>query len=404
MSRSPGATAIRGARTVPGGGLLRGALLGLVVAGATACQGGSQVSSTTTFVLTTVDASSSGTSAEASSGTTAGSSSTTAVTAEASSSATARTSGSSSDASTTLVNDVGWDTEVSDTKPLGCKGKIDFLFVMSGEYKFGAAQAQMIDAFPKFISTIEAKFADFDYHIMVVEADDSWGDDACDELCGQPECKIGDPCCPPSLPGEVGESCSCVDWVDYPCDLLDQVTACDDTIGAGIVFPAGRGSSNKPCKIANGRRYMTNEEPDLLETFACVAQTGVWDDSQVGDALVAAVGPEINAPGGCNEGFLRDDALLMMTLVTRTVDHSKKVIYPWDWYDAVVAAKNGDPSSVIALVIGNAECPFPEDYSCQLAKMFEHHVIVEIDEPDYGPAFDTATDLVAVACEDFIPQ
>ena len=36
--------------------------------------------------------------------------------------------------------------------------------------------------------------------------------------------------------------------------------------------------------------------------------------------------------------------------------------------------------------------------------MFEHHVIVEIDEPDYGPAFDEATDLVAVACEDFIPQ
>lgn len=369
-----------------------------------ACQGCSQTSSTTSFVLTTVDASSSGTSAEASSGTTAGSSSTTAVTAEASSSTTATTSGSSSDASTTLVNDVGWDTDVSDTKPLGCKGKIDFLFVMSGEYKFGAAQAQMIDAFPKFISTIEAKFADFDYHIMVVEADDSWGVDACDELCGQPQCKIGEPCCPPSLPGEAGETCSCIDWVDYPCDLLDQVTACDDTIGAGIVFPAGKGASNKPCKIANGHRYMTNEQPDLLETFACVAQTGVWDESKVGDVLVAAVAPEINAPGGCNEGFLRDDALLMMTLVTRTVDNSEKVIYPWDWYDAVVEAKNGDPSSVIALVIGNAECPFPEDYSCQLAKMFEHHVIVEIDEPDYGPAFNEATDLVAVACEDFIPQ
>jgi len=59
---------------------------------------------------------------------------------------------------------------------------------------------------------------------------------------------------------------------------------------------------------------------------------------------------------------------------------------------------------VIAFVIGNAECPFPEDYSCQLAKMFQHHIIEEIEAPDYAPAFDKATDLVEDACADFIPQ
>jgi len=148
---------------------------------------------------------------------------------------------------------------------------------------------------------------------------------------------------------------------------------------------------------------MTKEQPNLTETFACVAQVGDWTDVRVGDALVAAVAPEINAPGGCNEGFLRDDALLMVTLIAG-YDESETTIYPWDWYDIVVDAKHGDASSIVAFLIGNAECPFPQDYPCQFTKMFPRHLVQEIDAPNYGPAFDAATELVGAACEDFIPQ
>jgi len=135
---------------------------------------------------------SSGTGSETTASTSGASTSTT----SSSSASTAASTASTADASTTFLNDVGWGTDVSDTKPEGCKGKIDLLFVIQGHYKFGAAQPQMIDAFPKFISTIEAKFADFDYHIMVVEADDRWGSPACSELCAQPECAIGRPMLP----------------------------------------------------------------------------------------------------------------------------------------------------------------------------------------------------------------
>jgi len=37
----------------------------------------------------------------------------------------------SGSSSTTLILDVGADTDLGDGKPIGCKGKIDFLFVIS---------------------------------------------------------------------------------------------------------------------------------------------------------------------------------------------------------------------------------------------------------------------------------
>ena len=299
-------------------------------------------------------------------------------------------------------DDVGWETDLDDGKPPGCKGKIDFVFVISGLSLLIDLQPRLIDAFPKFIETIEEKFDDFDYHIMVVEDNDLWGSGACTQLCETPGCKHEDPCCLWPWASEEGEPC-CPD-LEYPCDSLDLVTACDATMGAGTVFPAGANSSNKHCKIAGGRRYMTNEQPNLTETFACAAQVGTWGRNRVADGMIASLAPGINGPGGCNEGFLRDDALLMITMLSTTVDDSKTLIYPWEWYDAVVEAKGGDASSVIAFLIGNAKCPFPEDYSCQFAKMFTHHVIIDHFEPDYSTGFDAATDLVELACEDFIPQ
>jgi hypothetical protein len=55
--------------------------------------------------------------------------------------------------------------------PVGCKGKIDFLFLVSRAGLMEVRQAQLAAAFPQFIDTIESKFADFDYHIMVVDGD-----------------------------------------------------------------------------------------------------------------------------------------------------------------------------------------------------------------------------------------
>ena len=291
---------------------------------------------------------------------------------------TGSSSGTVNSGGTTMIYDVGTDVDVGDSKPPGCKGKIDFLFVISRYGGMQFFQAQLLDAFPQFIDTIEAKFADFDYHIMVVDGDPFWGLSTCDELC----------------------PAQCVP--NYPCGY--SPTTCDATMGAGVVYPAGGDAANKMCGIDGNRRYMSTGQTNLKGTFACAAQLGSSGDDKIGEALTAAVHPTLNGPGGCNVGFLRDDALLMVTLISNTYDYDSKGI-PGSWAASVFKAKHDDPQSIVMFSIldpGAPECEAP-DRTCTMVKMFPYHLLVDRDEPDYGPFFEQATDLVEVACADFVP-
>ena len=300
--------------------------------------------------------------------------------------------------STTAIYDVGLDGDLGDGEPVGCRGKIDFLFVISDDQNLKESQPKIIDAFPNFIDTIASKFDDFDYHVMVIDGTDHWGNAECTAVCPDLSCLWGDPCCPYD-PGTPPDLC-CPD-PDYPCELIDLVTQCDNTLGAGSVFPAGLGSTDAPCTIDSGRRYMTKEQSDLSETFACVAQVGTHGSNHIGDALAAAVSPSLNGPGRCNEGFLRDDALLMVTLITPGDDDSKNGTVQ-DWYEAILAAKNGNPEAVVMFVIGNPICPL-YDEPCQLAIRFPKVEIQHLYADDYGPGFDAAASLVEEACDALIP-
>ena len=290
---------------------------------------------------------------------------------------------------TTVIFDVGDGPDVGDLQPPGCQGKIDFLFVMSRQPFVTYIQEQLVAAFPKFIETIETKFADFDYHIMVIDGDPEWGLVNCDE-----ECPFADPQPACGVP-------------EYPCELLDTVTACDRTLGAGIVFNAGAFAPNKPCGLAGDERFLTRDHPDLVETFACVAQVGSSGRDWLGEALTAALSPELRQPGGCNAGFLRDDALLVVTLVSESPDYYSDGT-PADWAQAVLDAKHGDSASIVMLGIVDQLSPEwcemqTKHRLCDLISRFPYHLTEDCDVPDYGPAFDQAMDLVETACAQFIP-
>ncbi len=289
---------------------------------------------------------------------------------------------------TTLILDVGADHDLGDGKPIGCKGKIDFLFVISRYAGMEGFQTQLRDAFPKFIDTIEAKFADFDYHIMVVDGDPEWGLITCEEQCptpGQGLCTL----------------------TEYPCDYTP--TYCDTKLGAGTVFPAGDDTANKPCNIDGDRRYMRTGQTDLKATFACAAQIGSSGGDWIAEAMVAALHSNINDPGGCNPGFLRKDALLMVTLISNTYDSPTKPFgsagTPETWAAAVRKAKGDDLRSVVLLNIGDTMVPgcHEKDRLCQMVKLFPSALNTEVWADDYGPFFDEATDLVETACADFVP-
>ena len=326
--------------------------------------------------------------------------------ASTSTSTTTSSGDASTSASTQPVLDLGGVPDGGDGKPAGCKGKIDLLFVISRHGNMWARQAQLIAAFPEFIATIEAKFADFDYHIMVVDGDADWGLSYCTDDCPVLDCKIGQPCCPyDGSPESNGEPCCGAP--DYPCGQLDLVNACDSDFGAGSVFPAGVYAANMPCPIDGGRRYMVKGQTDLADTFACVAQIGVSGGGRLGQALTAAMQTSINDPGGCNPGFLRDDALLMVTLIGTDADWGGGGLdsegFADDWAKAVLAAKHGDPEAVVVFNILNnePEC-FAHDELCKMAQMFPYWHLEDTFAADYGPAFEAAAGLVETACAGFV--
>src|SRR5690606_5040439 len=63
--------------------------------------------------------------------------------------------------------------DLGDGPPLGCQGKIDFVFVISTAKD---KQEALIASFPGFAETIATAFADFDYHIIFPNLRPYWGD------------------------------------------------------------------------------------------------------------------------------------------------------------------------------------------------------------------------------------
>ncbi len=303
------------------------------------------------------------------------------------------------------IPDVGDPPDFTGDSPVGCEGKIDFLFVVSRDANMWGRQEQLALAVPTFITTIKSKFADFDYHIMVIDGDDEWGNPVCTENCPDlSACKVGQDCCSWYLEAYDGMPCCIVE--DYPCEYAANIPECELVFGSGTVYPAGRYAANKLCPIDGGHRYLVKGQTDLPKTFGCVANVGVSGGGKLGQALTAAVQPAINEPGGCNEGFLREDALLMVTLIHTNPDSEGFLGSegtPSEWAQAVLDAKRDDAEAVVMFVIGGTEPCKSYDRVCQMATMFPYRLFESVEAPDYGPAFVEASALVETACAEFVP-
>ncbi|MBA3545675.1 MAG: hypothetical protein H0T76_04260 [Nannocystis sp.] len=268
---------------------------------------------------------------------------------------------------------------------MGCKGKIDFLFVISRTGVMWESQENFVKAFPKFIDAIRAQFDDFDVHIMVVDSSQEWTVNECDKQCNGP-CDIA--------PG-------------YPCKYFPS--ACDETMGAGTVYNAGPYTENVPCGL-DEHRYMTAEDLDTPGLFECLARVGTAGVNMMGDALVAAVSPELNGPGGCNEGFIRPNALLVLTMIgpeDSAVDVANSKGTWQQWRQAVVDAKGGDESAIVALgIISGDDClpnTNPNIRLCELIPSFPNSLLEHLTLDDYGPAFNETAKMAIDACSLFIP-
>jgi hypothetical protein len=309
------------------------------------------------------------------------------------------TSAEDSGAGTTEpLRDLGSEPDFSLDPPVGCKGKIDFLFLISRFGNMQTEQQQLLASFPGFIETIETMFPEFDTHIMVANPDGTWPGWGCEMYL----CENDAPYC-----GENGK--------DYVCGpaSYELATDCDEVLGAGLLFNAGPFATNTPCSLAGGHRYITREEPDLLAAFECIATVGTYGpEPPTGDALIAALSPYLSV-GECNKGFLRDDALLFLTFISDSEDDKSKTT-PADWYQAIVKAKHGDPGAVVPLLVTpQYDLDPPEGCSSDLdhknklrdlITMFPYHLEGNTCALSYAPYFADAAKLVGEACDSFAPQ
>lgn len=303
--------------------------------------------------------------------------------------------------STGVVQDLGTVPDFGPVKPEGCKGKVDLIFVIARSPSMTAVQAQLVASFPGFVQTIQEQLADFDVHIMAVNPEAYWPGWSCEET----GCKQSDP--PSCGAAAEGYQCNVYPWL---------ITECDETLGAGLIFNAGAGAANRQCELFGGNRYIINDEPNLDDALECIAKVG-WSGGKcpMGEALVAALDPAMNDMSGCNSGFLRDDALLVVTMISDRND-LESYTWPYQWYDKIIAAKK-DPNAVVML--GIVPQPHvdgePYEMGCTyddaadgkirgLIDMFPHHAYGDTCAKSYAPFFVDAAAKIAEACDSFVPQ
>jgi hypothetical protein len=349
------------------------AQLALVLTSVTACGGGPGASSFGGGTQTSV------TTASAQSDTSTDESSSSGPAADGSSTSTSSTSTSSGGSSGSTIWDMGMP-DFDPTQPAGCDGRIDFLFVISTQGTMKNQQERLIAAFPGFIATIQEQFSDFDFHVLVASTDTVWNIGDC-ALCE-------DGCDPMGQP----PTCGAV------------VTPCDKKIGAAVTFPAGENASNRRCELGGDLRYIVSGQQDMAEAFTCIAQVGTAGSAVTGQAMVVALQPEMNDPDNedaCNRGFLRDDALLVVTIIQDDYDEQSLGTVD-EWIEALRTAKHDDDHAFAVMVLTNDVDP-EKNRLRLLAEGIEHGFIDSICMDDYVPFFaEHANDLVEL-CDDFVP-
>ena len=305
------------------------------------------------------------------------------------------TTSEASSTSTGTTDSIVWDMGMPDfgpPQPAGCKGKIDFLFVVSSEGTMKPKQERLLASLPGFMDAIQAQLPDFDYHILSANTDKSWALEDCSV------CTEG--CDPQGSP----PYCSAA------------VTACDKKIGAGVIFPTGLHASNRRCDIDSGLRYITTGQQNLGAVFACTAQVGTYGSGITGEAMVAALQPEINDPKdeyACNSGFLRADALLVVTIIQDTYDQDSPGTVD-EWIEALRAAKNYDDDAFALLLLTTdvdvdyQQLCLPNEFNMEknrlrlLAEGVEHSFIGSICLDSYAPFFAEHVAALVDLCDDLI--
>jgi hypothetical protein len=303
--------------------------------------------------------------------------------------------------------------------PGGCE-KVDFLFVVDNSGSMREEQDNLARSFPGFIEVVQRTLRARDYHIMVVDTDASGGAAGLTGLeNGDISCQPAPACCRlacaisliPVVGTRVVQSCNGLDCADARRD--PPKTDCEGVLGAGKrLDPNGQS-----CGMLEPARYMLDGQSDLSRTFSCAARVGTFGNGaeQPMAALSQALSSAQNGPGDCNAGFLRDDAVVVVTFITDEDDENS----PGDvlaWRQALLDAKHGNQEAVVLLgLVGDGNIPGglpggpcgdaakPAPKLQEFVQGFRYGSLGSVCAPDYTPFFQQAVSAIDTACNVFQP-
>jgi hypothetical protein len=306
---------------------------------------------------------------------------------------------------TTLTDTVDPDGDPNgDGTTQGCHG-IDFLVIVDQSGSMDDEQINLAASFPGFLTTLQAAVSETatTFHVMVVDTDS----DSCEALCD-----AGGQACLQN-----GEPILCKDWVK------PDANDCNSMLGAARITD-GAGTL---CGIQGEQRFIISDQQENLDSvFSCLGRQGTKGSGAEKpiQAMANALSPALLAPEGCNAGFLRRDAMLVMMVISDEDDDRVQAsepgsdLEPRDWYQAALAAKHGDPGAVMAVgLIGDRDLPDPvcmelegttgADASPRLREFFSYFgrrgVTGSVCADNYTPFLDQLVAHIDMNCDDWIP-
>jgi len=271
---------------------------------------------------------------------------------------------------------------------------VDFLFVIDNSSSMAREQMRLIESTPEFTASILTALPNVsDVRVGVVDTDSYPALGADNPLDGCPEGRA-------------------------------DCESCDYALGALLTKPLSAEDPGSDCGLPEGQPWMDSASDAFGEQFACVAEVGTGGNQveQQAGALVNALSPTM-LDGGCNDGFLREEALLIILVISDEEDNNAQPPEPQggsagdpaDWVDAIVAAKGGIPQNVVTLgLIGGAPvfsgCDDPGGEQGaeasprlqELLESFDTNFVSSVCADDYVAFFDDALNAVADGCEQFV--
>jgi len=263
-------------------------------------------------------------------------------------------------------------------EPRRCS-KVDFLYVVDNSASMVDKQENLARSFQGFSRIVTETLGTSDHHIMVVDTD---GINAGDRLSGVDSTGNGD--------------------------------QCGGTLGAGRRI----GGEGEDCGVAGNQRYLLDDQGNLPGTFACLAKVGIFGNvgEQPVDALLTATGAISAEVDDCNEGFVRDDAVLVVTIITDEEDEYSRGD-PGFWRQRLLSVKGGNEEALVVLgliadnhIAGGLPGGPCDEFSGSPAPRLERFVrsfglssIGSVCAPDYSSFFAEAVSQIDTACEDFVP-